>query len=246
MPLEIRSRHQSAENSMESLTKAAANALNQAILDTGEEAVLLLLSGGSSLALLGSINTQSLGGRVIIAPLDERYSANPNENNMAQIAESEFYSKAMSAGSHFIDTRIKDGESREELAKRFNDSLREWMNENPSGNIIATIGIGPDGHISGVMPFPEDHGGFNENFNDGNSEKLVVGYDAGDKNQFPQRVTTTLNLLRKIDTAIVYAVGENKREAVKKVLADNGDLATSPARILREIEGKVLLFTDAI
>lgn len=205
--------------------------------------VLLLLSGGSSLALLDDQNT-IVGSNVTIAPLDERYSTNPQENNMAQIAATDFYARALENGARTIDTRVREGESREELAKRFNDGLLEWITSNPEGKIIATTGIGPDGHVSGIMPHPEDKEGFRSLFDDGESEHLVVGYDAGNKNQFPQRVTTTLNLMHKIDTAIAYVTGENKREAIRRVLADEGSTAETPARILKEIAGKVLLFTD--
>lgn len=206
--------------------------------------VLLLLSGGSSLALLDEKSPSLLDSNVTIAPLDERYSTNPAENNMAQIASTNFYARALENGADTIDTRVKEGETSEELAKRFNDALLEWTNTNPGGKIVATTGIGPDGHVSGMMPFPEDKARFATLFDDGNNENLVVGYDAGDKNQYSKRVTTTMNLMRKIDMAIAYVVGENKRDALQKVLAYKGDIAETPARILKEIHGKVFLFTD--
>lgn len=207
---------------------------------------LLLLSGGSSLALLEGQEASVVGNNVTIAPLDERYSTNPSENNMAQIAATSFYEKAIGNGAHVIDTRVKEGESREELAKRFNDALVEWIKSHPNGKIIATTGIGPDGHVSGVMPYPEDAEGFTTRFDDGDNAHLVVGYDAGDKNQYPERVTTTMNLIRKIDTAIAYVAGSGKKEAVRRVLSDEGSIAETPARILKEISGKVLLFTDQV
>jgi 6-phosphogluconolactonase/glucosamine-6-phosphate isomerase/deaminase len=95
-----------------------------------------------------------------------------------------------------------------------------------------------------MMPFPEDKDRFAALFDDGDSEHLVVGYDAGDKNQYSKRVTTTMNLMRKIDTAIAYVMGENKREALTRMLNETGDTAETPARILKEIPGRVLLFTD--
>lgn len=209
--------------------------------------VLLLLSGGSSLALLEEQEGATvIGGNVTISPLDERYSTNPSENNMAQIAATDFYRKAAEHGAHTIDTRVKEGESREELAKRFNDALVEWIKSHPDGKIIATTGIGPDGHVSGIMPYPADAEGFTARFDDGDNAHLVVGYDAGDKNQYPERVTTTMNLIRKIDTAVAYVTGSGKKEAVRRVLTGEGSLAETPARILKEIPGKVLLFTDQV
>ncbi len=235
-----------AENS--NLLAEALGALRDSLKEKQQAntPVLLLLSGGSSLALLEGQEPTVIGNNVTISPLDERYSTNPAENNMAQIAATEFYRKALERGAQTIDARVKEGESREDLARRFNDGLLEWIRSHPDGKIIATTGIGPDGHVSGIMPYPEDPEGFNARFDDGDSTHLVVGYDAGDKNQYSERVTTTMNLLRKIDTAIAYVTGSGKKEAVRRVLSDEGNIAETPARILKEIPGKVLLFTDQV
>ena len=231
-----------------SLLDDARGALNNSLREQQQAStpVLLLLSGGSSLALLEGQEAAAIGSNVTIAPLDERYSTNPEENNMAQIAATEFYRRAVERGAHTIDTRVKEGESREDLAHRFNDALVEWIESHPNGKIIATTGIGPDGHVSGVMPYPEDAEGFTTRFDDQDNAHLVVGYDAGDKNQYPERVTTTMNLIRKIDMAIAYVAGSGKKEAVRRVLSDEGSIAETPARILKEIPGKVLLFTDQV
>jgi 6-phosphogluconolactonase/glucosamine-6-phosphate isomerase/deaminase len=206
--------------------------------------VLLLLSGGSSLEILNGLDADLIGPKVTICPLDERYSTNPEENNMAQVERTEFFRKARENGAMAIDTRVMEGESQEALAARFNGALVEWFEDNPAGKVIATVGIGPDGHISGIMPYPEEAEKFKVMFDDGNSDHLVEAYDAGDKNPYPLRVTTTMNLIKKIDAAVCYVIGENKKEAVQKVLAQEGSIEVTPARILREIPGKVFLFTD--
>lgn len=223
--------------------KACMNALLE---EAGEEQkkILLLLSGGSSLEILAGINEDLISPAVTICPLDERYSTNPEENNMGQIDQTDFFRKARENGAGMIDTRVLQGESQENLAKRFNQALLDWLKENPDGKIVATVGVGADGHVSGMMPYPENPQKFYEMFDGGNTEKLVVGYDAGDKNQYPLRATTTMNLIRKIDVAVCYVAGNNKKEAVLRLLSEEGDLATTPARILREIPGKVFLFTD--
>lgn len=224
----------------------AKDCLNALLEEAGEagKKVLLMLTGGSSLEILDGINTDLVTPSITICPLDERYSTNPEENNMSQIDQTEFFKKSRENGAGMIDTRVMQGESQDNLAMRFNESLLRWLGDNPDGKVIATVGVGPDGHVSGIMPYPEDPQKFNEIFNDGNSEHLVVGYDAGKKNQYPLRATTTMNFMRKIDAAVCYVVGESKREAVKKLLSDRGDIAQTPARILCEIPGKVFLFTD--
>lgn len=234
------------DRSKESLVQSAAGKLNDVLRETSskEVSILLLLSGGSSLALLDNIDYVNLGSQVTVTVLDERYSANPSENNMAQIASSKFYIKAKRAGCGFIDTRVQNNETQEQLASRFNNDLVTWIRQNPTGKIIATVGIGEDGHVSGIMPYPEDSALFNRMFDNKNDEELITSYDASGKNPYPKRVTTNINLIRKIDTAISYVIGENKKEALKKINDQDGSLNETPARVLREIKGSVFLFTD--
>ena len=226
--------------------EAATAKLNEVLKrahDT-EEPVLLMLSGGSSLDLLSGLSESSFGPSTTVTVLDERYSTDPKENNMAQVIDTDFHKRISSTGAQFIDTRVQDGETQEQLAERFNNAILSWRHKNPTGMIIATTGIGPDGHISGMMPYPEDPEKFKELFDDHDATHLVVAYDTGDKNQYPKRVTTTMNLMRKIHTAIAYVVGESKREALKKFESEDGALAETPSRILHEMPGKAYLFTD--
>lgn len=208
------------------------------------QAVLFMTSGGSSLELLDGIHSSNFGPSTTVTVLDERYSTDPTVNNMAQLMETKFYKRIEPTGAHFIDTRIKDGETQAQLAERFNNEILSWRHKNPTGMIIATTGIGPDGHISGMMPFPEDPEKFKELFDDQDGTHLVVAYDAGDKNPHSKRVTTTMNLMNKIHTAVAYVVGESKRDTLKRFENEDGSLAELPSRILHTMPGKAYLFTD--
>lgn len=223
-----------------------AEKLNEIIGSAHEtkKPILFLLSGGSCLPLLEKVNTENFSPQITIAPLDERYSADPKENNMAQIMATDFYHRAAEKKVGIIDTRVKAGETQVELADRFNSTLNSWFNANPDGIVVATVGIGPDGHTSGMMPFPEDPNKFTELFDGEDKTKLVTGYDATGKNPYPLRITTTMNLMRKINKAIVYVVGENKREALTRLMDPKANLASTPAAILKEIPGYIYLFTD--
>ncbi len=225
----------------ENLLLKAGEALNDSFKRFSNKPILFLSSGGSCLPLLELIDISILNSNITISPLDERYSLNPNINNMAQIAGTKFFLAARSAGCQFIDTRVLREETQKDLAVRFETDLINWLKRNPDGKIIATVGIGVDGHLSGIMPYPENPEKFKEMFE---SDRFVISCDAGDKNQYRFRVTTTLTFLRKIDVAICYAVGESKKVVIKSLLSDEGNSATIPASILREIKGKILLFTD--
>lgn len=236
------------------LARETAQIINEKLKKAGgssqNKPFLLMLSGGSSLALLDHIDTNLINDRITLSVLDERYSTNPIENNYSLICTTDFYKKAVDAGAHFIDTSVRVGETLEQHASRFADALKKWRKENPQADIIATMGIGPDGHIAGIMPYPEDRSLFKELF-EGTS--WITGYDARNaagvkKNSFSLRTTPTMTFIREnITCAISYVTGENKKSALNNVLADSDDspssypLAKIPARILREIKDATIV-----
>ncbi len=221
------------------VTKAAANALNASFAAQRGKEFLFLSSGGSSLALLEYLDVQYFGPGSTIGVLDERYSADPTVNTMAQLVRTSFYKKVRSAGAHFIDTEIKANESIESVAARFEKSLRDWV-KRTQGTIVASAGLGQDAHTSGIMPYPEDPRHFDALFNE---DHWITAYDARDKNPYPLRVTTTLPFLRRITAAVIFAVGENKKQALRRLLSDEGTLHESPCRIWREIT-ETHVYTD--
>jgi len=232
---------ESFENKELALEKATAK-LNTVLAHSVEKPVLLFLSGGSSLALLEGLATENLNSKTTIAVLDERYSSDPKVNNFAQIVISSFYLKAKERGAHFIDTRIQNGESQEDLAIRFNNALTKWFHTNPNGVLVATAGIGPDGHTAGMIPNTNKPKSWFHSLFDNGQNSYVASYTS-EQNEYPKRVTTTLNLMRKIDDAIIYAVGENKREAINHMIDSDANLSETPARILNEI-ADAIVFTD--
>lgn len=204
--------------------------------------VLLLLSGGSAFSLLEAIPENALGAHITIGMLDERFSVGEDINNFAQFTKTAFYANAKTSGAAFIDTRGKVGETQDDLASRFEHALRNWVEAYTDGVVVATMGIGVDGHTAGIMPFPENPDLFQQLFED--EKRWVTAYDAGNKNPYPLRITVTLPFLREqVADAIMFVVGEEKKNTVRRVLAEKGTLAETPARIIREMKG-VRIFTD--
>lgn len=242
MPIEV----VRATKSSESLAGLAGRKLDEILsrLKSGSVPTLLLLSGGSSIPLLEEVNMENLGPHITLGVLDERFSHDREVNNLAQIEATSFYPKAIASGVRVIDTTVQDGETQNEHAQRFNSSLCGWLDKHPHGYVLATVGMGPDGHISGMMPYPEDPQKFNELFESNDLKVLTAAYDAGDKNPFPLRVTTNMNLMRRIDAAVVFISGKSKRDAWERLNASSGSLAETPARILREMKGEVYVYTD--
>lgn len=222
------------------LYQKAAQQLNDLLKLYQDKPLLLLLSGGSSFAILDHIDVSLLAKDTPISMSDERYSADPKINNFSILKETAFYKKVKENGNTFIDTSIQHNETIDELAERFEKSLREWRTQNPNGIILATMGMGPDGHTCGIMPFPEDPEFFRQKFD---GEKWAVGYDAGNKNEYSLRITITFPFIRMIDHAVMYVSGENKRPALEKATAEKGTPSETPARIWRKIKDKKI-FTD--
>ncbi len=222
------------------LMRAAAAELSRLLALYRERAVLLLLAGGSSFQILEWVDTAEMK-RVTIGMFDERFSSDPVANNFSQLAATGFYKKAHEAGAAFLNSVVQANETLETYAARLEAGLKKWVAENPDGKVLATFGIGEDGHTGGMMPFPENPARFAELFESG---PWVAGYDAGVKNPQPLRVSATMTFIRAfILERVVFAAGEGKKQALARVLAPEGTLAETPARIHRDADGAVL-FTD--
>ena len=232
---------------------AASAKLNEVLTKYRGQDFLFLSSGGSSLALLDKIDVANFGNWSTVTVLDERFSVDPTVNNFSIIQNTNFYAEIKKRGVKFIETKVLEGndagsdnsqtDTVQALGDRFNTQLKHWLKAHPKGSIIATIGIGTDGHIGGIMPHADDPIFFETTFN--NPNILAVGYDAKNKNPYSLRATVTLPMFRKITSAIVYAVGENKREPFTRLFSETGSLAETPCRILKEMKN-VEVFTDVV
>lgn len=196
--------------------------------------VLLLVSGGSAFQILDTIDSSILGKRITIGVLDERYSLDPEINNFLHFTKTKFYTHAKKNGCSFIDTHVHNGETLEAVANRFDNELKKWKTINPKGIILITQGVGPDGHTAGIFP-----GIIFENTN-----KWVIGYDIGKRNQYPLRITTTPYFLTDmVDYSIVFVTGENKKKVLQKVLDPESIAIEVPAAIIQKMKN-VEVFTD--
>lgn len=223
------------------VAQKATQQLNALLAEHSSMPVLLLLSGGSAMTLVEDIDPMMLSKNTVISMVDERIGSDDN-SNYYQLEQSPFYRVATERGAQFFDVRAKDGEDEKEAAARLQKMFRMLLQMMPTCTIITTMGVGPDGHTAGIMPYPEDEEFFTETFD--TKDRWIVGYDAGTKNQYSQRVTVSLSFLRDhVDYAIIYACGEDKKSALHAVNAREGTLSATPARILNELK-KATLFTN--
>lgn len=234
----------------EEAARAAGERVGELLRAGAPRDILLLLSAGSCLDILPYVFADAVLSparaahlaHLTIGMLDERYSEDPAVNNFAQFTKTDFFARAKEAGADFLDTTVRRGESLEAYAARFDGMLKEWDKAHPDGVTLATVGMGPDGHVSGIMPFPEDPARFTKLFE--LPDRWVVGYDAEGKSPHRLRATTTMLFLHgHIDAGVAYAVGEGKRAAFAAVAAREGSLAETPARVLRAMR-EMTIFTD--
>lgn len=199
--------------------------------------ILLLLSAGSAFSVLDFISNNSFGSNLTIAVLDERYDKTNENNNFNQLTKTDFYSRAKAHGCSFIDTSVKQNQTKESLAGFFEGELVSWSKNNPSGEITATVGMGNDGHTSGIMPFPDEKEYFEKLFE---SDKWVVAYNASGKNEFADRVTTTITFLRKIKRVFCFTVGKNKADVYLR-LQKEAPVDEMPVQVIKELHGFVYI-----
>ncbi len=226
----------------EEAAATAGEALNDLLVQNKTATVLLLLSGGSALKILDYISPSSLGDNLAITVLDERFNQDPKINNFLQLQKTQFCTDALEAAASFFGTLPRNGESMENLAARWESALKKWRSDFPKGKIIATLGMGADGHTAGIFPFPEDVSKFRQLFE---NDRWIASYDVGSKNKFKERITTTITFLRLIDEAIIFVCGKEKKEKFDMVLSKASALAELPALAWHELK-RARIFTDIV
>lgn len=191
--------------------------------------ILLMLSGGSAFTILDFVPLTVLGPHITITVLDERYSANPRVNNFALLEQTNFYKTSIEQGVNHISTKVLTGETMDDLRDRFDTALHTWKEQNTDGIVIATVGIGADGHIAGIFP--------GEHEVDFNGNAWVVVYSVPrEVNEYTDRVTVTNTFLKNmVDFAIGYLDRDKKPEVVSRLISDNSS-SDLPMNVLRTLK----------
>ncbi|MEK7162037.1 MAG: 6-phosphogluconolactonase [Patescibacteria group bacterium] len=223
----------------EAAAAEAGEHLNLMLTEHKKTPVLLLVSGGSALGILDYVGSTSMGENLTVSVLDERYSTDFAINNFAQMQKSDFYQLAFDAGSSFFGTLPRQSESMPELKARWETNLKNWNKENPDGLIIATLGMGADGHTAGIFP-QADKEKFKNLFE---SENWVTAYTA--KTQHAERITTTATFISKIDIGLVYVCGLDKKTKLSEVIKNQSEINTLPALLWHKIKD-TRVFTDIV
>jgi 6-phosphogluconolactonase len=196
-------------------------------LATGKR-VLWLLSGGSnipsSVQIMDNISAD-LSKNLSVSLIDERYGEpGHSESNWAQLIQAGFDGKQAR-----LLPILQPGASFEQTIETYNQLIEKAFDANDV--IIAQLGIGPDGHVAGILP----------NSAATTAKTLVTGYEAPPLT----RLTLTFPALRQITAAYAFAFGKPKQQALVSLQAKALPPEQQPAQILNELP-EAYMYSDQV
>lgn len=214
----------------------AANKLQEFL--AADLPTLFFSAGGSSLNILPELSDDLSWANITVTVLDERATDDYSNRNFSQLRRLEGFKKDK-ANKRFINPLVDSASTPAIAGKKFSQAIREWLRNNPDGQVVATVGVGVDGHIAGMLPTSEST--FADRFQ---GDSLAVGYsDQGLKNKFKNRITTTEAFFTDVlDQAIVYAAGTAKCSILQQLVTEQASIHKRPAELLKRLPAQ--LFTD--
>lgn len=196
-------------------------------LDSGKK-VLWLLSGGSGIDICVHV-AETLRGHdvsnLFVTLSDERYGpiGHADEN----------WQQLLDAGFGIQGAQLYRPLQQDLDRQSTTDQFRRWLNRawREVDYRIALLGIGDDGHTSGVKPHSPAV----------SAHESVVDFTGTDF----ERITTTIHTLAQLDGAIVQSYGESKHEAISRILGGEGPIEDTPGLVINRIPS-VTFFSDYI
>ena len=134
-----------------------------------------------------------------------------------------------------------DHETLAHFTKRLEEGIATWQRKHKNGVILATQGIGRDGHTAGILPTPEEPELFTERFE---KNPILVGYEmSASTATFQERVTVTFPfLVNAVERSLVFVTGSEKAPMLR-YLKEVHPRAKYPMMVLNDMR-HVALVTD--
>jgi 6-phosphogluconolactonase/glucosamine-6-phosphate isomerase/deaminase len=198
----------------------AATVLEQRLITelTAGKKVLWLVSGGSNIGASVSVMANipsDLQPQLTIMLIDERFGAigHPN-SNFEQLMQAGF-----NEGEATLIPVLRLDLTLEQTAEAYNEVIE--LEFGKADIIISQLGIGADGHISGILP--DSPASIIAN-------QLVTAYTS----EPYQRITTTFSALQAITADYSFVFGADKKAALQDLQTDLS-LTAQPSQILKQI-----------
>lgn len=188
-----------------------------------QETVLWLVPGGSAIAIAVDVSKQLQGlnlSNLHVTLTDERYGDKGHaDSNWEQLLAAGF--GLPGAQLHPVLTNTDRRTTTENFAAKLRNLLEVTDFK------VGLFGIGADGHTAGILP---------------QSPAVASTAYATDYDVNFQRITMTFEAIKRLDEAVVYAVGSSKRP-VLDTLEDGLPPTSQPAQILKQVP-KLTIFND--
>lgn len=212
----------------EAAERAIAHALT-ASLTEGKRVVWLVCGGSNIVAearIMATVRERAADvlARLTILPTDERYGRPGHpDSNYRQLSEAGF-DPGPARWTDVLGGNLPLGPTVDYYTELVADA---WA---VADVVIAQFGIGPDGHIAGILPSsPATR----------DDAATIVGYDAPDFT----RLTLTARQLVCVDHAFALAYGDSKRDALGRLRVHTEPFATLPSSLLYDI-ADASVYTD--
>ncbi len=206
----------------EEIVDVVANSINEKL--EKKQNVLWFVSGGSAVTpevlIAKKINTKNRD-KLVVTLIDERYGQVDHfDSNWLKLKDSGFKVE----GAKIIP--FLSGKDIETTTRDIGDILKNEIEK--ADYKIGIFGIGIDGHTAGVLPRTKSI----------DSDSLICSYNTEQYN----RITITPKLIKTLDEAIVYTMGESKWPIIEK-LKEDISIEEMPAQILKKVP-LLTIFTD--
>lgn len=193
-----------------------------------DKQVLWLISGGSNLPTTVNVMQQLNGTptkKLTIAFNDERYGpVGHPDSNLKQLYD---------GGFDPFDASVIEVLHNKPLAETVADygkTIGAIIDQ--ADTVIGQFGIGPDGHICGILPGSPAV----------DSQEPVVGYQGGG---FTRITLTPTTLVPSVKLGYIFAWGENKKSTLLNLRDKELSLNEQPAQLLKKLP-EAYIFNDQI
>lgn len=227
---------------------AGVELVKEILYEVVDRKTVLYLSGGSMQALYEQLAREERLMPGAVGLIDERFGEPMHlASNEKMIRETRLLKYLTFKEVPFYSV-LQKGKGREETAAAYDEKIRSL--HTTYRKHIGLIGIGPDGHISSVIPNRPD---FHDPWFDPDRQHLLVSEFNDPNSHYKERVGMTFLGLSMLDFLIVPVFGDSKQPMFELMFADGSEgLQQSqaeqeiPARFFKrpEIAKKTILITD--
>ncbi len=230
---------------------AGAELIKKILYDIVDRKTALYLSGGHFQTLYEQLAKEEKLLPGAVGLIDERFGEPMHlTSNEKMISETRLLKYLTYRDIPFYSVLnphpLPNGDESDEEKKRkayaaaYDEKVRSLQTIYPKH--IGLIGIGPDGHISSIIPNRPD---FHDPWFDQDRQHLLVSEFNDPNSHYKERVGMTFLGLSMLDSLIISVFGDSKQPMFEMMFAD-GSEETIPARFFKrpEIAKKTLLITD--